>query len=610
MEQPEGTKAHWWTDGLKTGWLGMYETEMARFLEKEFGKLSEEEKLCSVFTSLFLKAGHTCLPLEMSPAKWGGILGLEENSVLKLPSGIDLNQIKASRLAGKPGEKKPFLIENNQFMFSRVWNYEYRVAEWIRNRSSESTMAFPPKEAALHLNELFGTNGTKVNWQKTAAALSLIKPFVIISGGPGTGKTTTVSRILALHRKLSGRPLKIALAAPTGKAAGRMAEALTDELHSLDLSDEESFGLPKEAKTLHRLLSGMEHRGLLPPVEKKRLHYDLVIVDEASMIDLTMMQRLMNHLSSKTRLMLIGDKDQLASVEAGSVFADLCSKPNNNFRSDTAAVLTEMGADGTLPVSDQSVLDDSIVYLTKSYRFGSDSGIGKLAGVVKSGETDEEGLAEIFGMFEELNHSEFTFRKKDYDMLIHGLAEKLKGVSDITDPEKMLARWKKSVWLAVLRRGLTGTDRLNRFVEQQISAMRTVSFEKEWYHGRPVMINQNDYSLGIFNGDLGVCIQGSDNKLWVHVETGSEIKRIKPQRLAHYEPAWFLTVHKSQGSEFRNVNFLLPNSDTPILTKELVYTAVTRAKNSFSLFGDLTLFEKGIKRKTVRYTGLKEKVTL
>jgi exodeoxyribonuclease V alpha subunit len=608
MDRPEKPASDWWADGLETGWLGLYEMEMIRFLGKEFGKLSQDEKLCAVFTSLFLKSGHTCLPLEMSPQEWGGILGLEESSIKILPSVINVTEIKKSSLTGDPGDKNPFLLENNQLMFNRIRNSEQQIAEWIRQKSSYHSMEFSSKEASNEMYRLFGEGDGNINWQKTAAALSLIKPFVIISGGPGTGKTTTVARILALHQRLAGRPLKIALAAPTGKAAGRMAEALTNVFDSLDLSGEEKSLLPKEAKTLHRLLSGLEHRGLLPPVEKKLLHYDLVIVDEASMIDLTLVHRLISHLSEKTRLILIGDKDQLASVEAGSVFADLCSKPDNSFQSETADMLTGIGADGNLPVSGQSVLNDSIVYLTKSYRFGSDSGIGSLAGEIKSGASDQAGISEIISKFEELSHMEFTFEKEDFDRLINGLSEKLKETAALNNPAELIAHWKRSVWLGVLRRGLTGTDRLNRLAEQQIAALRIVPFEKEWYHGRPVIITQNDYNLDVFNGDLGVCMRDSDEQLWVYVETGSEIKRIKPHRLIHYEPAYFLTVHKSQGSEFSHVNLLLPRSDTPVLTRELIYTAVTRAKNSFSLFGEMNLFVKGIKRKTERYTGLKERL--
>ena len=157
----------------------------------------------------------------------------------------------------------------------------------------------------------------------------------------------------------------------------------------------------------------------------------------------------------------------------------------------------------------------------------------------------------------------------------------------------------------VLRRGLTGTERMNRLIEEHLASRRVVVMDNGWYHGRPVMVTQNDYGLGVFNGDLGVAIEEGDG-LWVYVETGSEVRRFKPHRLQHYDPAYFLTVHKSQGSEFDHVNLLLPQKDTQILTKELIYTAVTRARNRFSLYGELDLFEKGIVRETLRFTGLRE----
>lgn len=597
----------WFEVGVESGWIEIYEREMLRFLEKEYGDLSDELRMCTVFLSLFIKAGHTCLPLDRSPQEWIEILGLDlENSSIFQGEKIKVSELKSSSIVGSSDDMKPLILTDNRLTFRRYRYYENIAGQWISiNSSKKSTIGISVISVQI-LDDLFPTSTNELNWQKVAAALSLIKPFLIISGGPGTGKTTTVARILALHQKLSGEHLNIALAAPTGKAAGRMGEALNRELEKLDLSEEQLKNFPTEAKTVHRLLWGTESRELLPPIQKKMLHYDLIIIDEASMMDLSLMYRLVDHLSENTRLILLGDKDQLASVEAGAVFADLCRKSENGFLPETIEKLKELGIEEKLPKHEESEISDSIVYLTKSYRFGETSGIGRLSDLVKHQNPQNEELHSVFESYSDLKHQPFNYQKEDIEHILGDLKQKIENCSQINNPEEMLEFWKQSVWLMVLRRGLTGTERLNRLIEERLASERMVSMGSGWYHGRPIMITQNDYNLGIFNGDMGVTIVDEDGSVWVYVETGSEIRRFKPQRLSHFDPAYFLTVHKSQGSEFNHVNFLLPQNDTPILTKELIYTAITRARESFFLYGNLDLFEEGLSRKTMRFTGLGE----
>jgi exodeoxyribonuclease V alpha subunit len=597
----------WFELGREGGWIETSEMEMLRFLEKEYGELSDEIRMCTVFVSLFIKAGHTCLPLDYTPQKWVEILGLDvDKQFIISDRKVDVSSLKSSTIVGLAGDMKPLILSKNRLTFRRYWYYEYIAGQWIKRNSSNKSLTGISRISVEILDGLFPYEENELNWQKTAAALSLIKPFLIISGGPGTGKTTTVARILALHQRVSDEKLNIALAAPTGKAAGRMGEALSRELEKLNLSQKELRDFPKEAKTVHRLLSGTESRGLLPPVEKKLLRQDLIIIDEASMMDLSLMYRLVNHLSETTRLILLGDKDQLASVEAGSVFSDLCQKNVNGFLSDTIQSLKMLGIKDELPKHDESEISDSIVYLTKSYRFDESSGIGKLSDLVKNQNKETKNLKTVFDGYSDLHCQNFAFQKMDIQYILEDLKQKIKNCSDIQTPQEILEFWKKSAWLMVLRKGLTGTERLNRLIEQQLAADRVVQMENSWYHGRPIIVTQNDYSLGVFNGDLGVTIVDRSGSRWVYIETGSEIKRYNPQRLSHFEPAYFLTVHKSQGSEFNHVHFLLPQKDTPILTKELIYTVITRARENFSLYGNLDLFEKGMKRETVRFTGLKD----
>lgn len=597
----------WFEAGLESGWIGIYECELLRFLEREYGAISDEIRMCVVFLSLFIKAGHTCLPVNKSPDQWVEILGLDVEGGIFFPGEkIDLPDSGSDKIIGSAGDIKPLTLSGSRLTFRRYWNYEFNVGQLVKKNISKYSTTDIDAISVQILNEFFPEDSDNINWQKVATALSLFKPFLIISGGPGTGKTTTVARIIALHQRLSETRLNIALAAPTGKAAGRMGEALNRELAKLDLSSEELRIFTGEAKTIHRLLSGTESRGLLPPVEKKKLRYDLIIIDEASMMDLSLMYRLVSHLGEKSKLILLGDKDQLASVEAGSVFSDLCQKTENRFLRGTIQKLHELGIPEPMPEERNSEIGDSIVYLTKSYRFDKESGIGQLSEFVKFQGGENRKTESVLEKYEELDYQTFDYKKEDIQRILEDLKRKIGSCVKIQDPQQLLSFWKESIWLMVLRKGLTGTERLNRLVEERLAAERMVNMNEGWYHGRPVIITQNDYNLGVFNGDLGVSLKVDDGSMWVYIETGSEIKRFKPQRLTHYDPAYFLTVHKSQGSEFDHVHFLLPQKDTPVLTKELLYTAITRARSRFSLYGSLKLFEIGMKRETTRYTGLKE----
>ncbi len=598
----------WFSSGITEGWIELYERELLHYLETEYGKLNDAERYIAVFTSLFLKAGHVSLPIDLAPKEWAEHLDLDDAASSRLSEvKIDRSEVVASRLVGTGSEEKPFILHGNQISVRRFFMYENRIADWISSKS-DNTYQLPPDFPIEYFYSLFEGEDELPNWQQVAVAMSLIKPFLIISGGPGTGKTTTVAKILAMKMMSSKEPLRIALAAPTGKAAGRMAESLHGEIGRLNVPEEKRAGLPEEAATLHRLLYGLDRGGLLPDPEKKKLRYDLIIVDEASMIDLNLMHRLISHTGQSTQLILLGDKDQLASVEAGSVFADLCRKPENGFLKESAEMLKQLIPEAELPVKKQSVLSDSVLYLTKSYRFDSDSGIGKLAALVKEEESNVEKMKSEIDESPELSHETFNFTRENLEGLAATLAERVKEVRSIRDERALLDFWKRSVWLTVLRRGPEGSRELNRLVEKILVLQRAVQPENGWYHGRPIIITRNSYSLGVFNGDMGVCLRDETGELRVYVESGSEIKKLQPSRLTDYSPAYFLTVHKSQGSEFNHVDLLLPKRDTPILTRELLYTAITRARKSFSLHGSIELFSKGAGRETVRYTGLKNLV--
>lgn len=579
-----------------------HEKEIVHFLEREYRELTFDERLAVILTSCFVRAGHVCMPIDRNADELARIIDLDEKITGKLKT--EKLKLDESSIVSGPGENTPLVMDNGLLYFRRYFRDEQKLRNWIAQKGTQQQNLKLYQDDRDILDDLFESVDADVNWQKAAAALSLFKPFLIVSGGPGTGKTTTVARLLALHQRRVQQPLKIALAAPTGKAAGRMGEALFDELDKLDLTYEQLSGFPKEAQTIHRLLSGVEDRGLLPAARKKQLLYDIVIVDEASMIDLSLMNRLTDHLSDESKLILLGDKDQLASVEAGSVFADLCRKKENFFTPHTTEKLLDLGIE--IKGADKSIsgTDDSIVYLAKSYRFDKNSGIGRLAAAVKASLKDDKQLKLLFERFDDIEHYPFEGSTSDYKKMMAVLRDRVKKSAAISDPEKMLEFWKSSVWLTILRRGLSGSDRLNQLVEQTLSVSREVTMKQGWYHGRPIIITRNDYDQGIFNGDHGVCMRIGKDGLRVYIQSGPGIKKIKPERLIHYNPAFFLTVHKSQGSEFSNVNLLMPAIESPLLSKELLYTAITRARTAFHLYGNLNLFIKGSQKSTERFSGL------
>ncbi|MCH8547578.1 MAG: exodeoxyribonuclease V subunit alpha [Balneolaceae bacterium] len=582
------------------------ERAMIRFLEQEYGSLTKDQRTCLTFLSLFLKAGHVRLPLDQSPVQWARELELDEDLIDTLPNQpIDPEQLKSGPMFGKPGERKPFLIEEDSVYIHRYRRYENELIQRLNLMSRERPVQGGDGDKKRILHDLFHAIPGVVNHQMAAAALSLIKPLLFISGGPGTGKTTTVARILALHQKLAGQPLRVALAAPTGKAAGRMGEALHSQLEMLDLSEGERSLFPKEAVTVHRLLSGTRQRGLLPEPEKKELRYDLIVVDEASMIDLTMMHRLVSHTSSKTRLILLGDRHQLASVEAGSVFADLCRKQENRFSTSTARFLNKMGIENVVEDKNIDTLQDSVSYLTRSYRFDPEKGIGRLSALVLEGGSSPEEILQVVDESDELEFQPFNYEdKENVGALLNRLSGRMVNSLKLDDPKEMIRQQKEEGWLVSLRRGPAGSERLNRALEDRLPASVRQTRRGEWYHGRPVMITQNDYRLGIFNGDTGACLREENGSYKVWIESGDRLKPFRPEQLRNYTPAYFMTVHKSQGSEFERVNFLLPKEENPVFTRELIYTAITRAKKSVRIFGSAKILSAGITRKTARYSGL------
>lgn len=552
--------------------------------------------------------GHVCLPLSRL------MLTEEAHPLLvawisETATPIDWKKRLLASAAVSCGDSPaPLILCGDRLYLNRMWCNERTVARFF----NEVNQAIDVDEAQLSriLDALFPTTD-EVNWQKVAAAVALTRRISVISGGPGTGKTTTVAKLLAaLIQMADGERCRIRLAAPTGKAAARLTESLGAALRQLPLTDAQKKRIPEDASTLHRLLGAQPGSQRLRHHAGNPLHLDVLVVDEASMIDLPMMSRLIDALPPHGRVIFLGDRDQLASVEAGAVLGDICAYVNAGFTAERARQLSRLtgcaipaGA-GTQAAS----LRDSLCLLQKSYRFGSDSGIGKLAAAINCG--DRSAIQAVFQQgFSDIEKR--TLQSSDdyagmLDEALAGYGRYLRLLHEKATPEAILQAFNEYQLLCALREGPFGVGGLNDRIEQAMVQQRKIHRHphSRWYEGRPVMIARNDSALGLFNGDIGIALdRGQGLRVWFAMPDGA-IKSVQPSRLPEHDTTWAMTVHKSQGSEFDHAALILPSQRSPVVTRELVYTAVTRARRRLSLYVDERILAGAIVTRTERRSGL------
>ena len=520
------------------------------------------------------------------------------------------SSLLASRAVSEDGAPTPLKLIGERLYLNRMWRHEQAVAAFFHQQNQ----VMAQDEARLNqvLGELFEP-AEDVDWQKVAAAVALTRRISVISGGPGTGKTTTVAKLLAAMVRLAEERLpRIRLAAPTGKAAARLTESLGTALRRLPLTDAQKAILPDEASTLHRLLGAQPGSQRVRYHEGNPLHLDVLVVDEASMIDLPMMARLIAALPPHARVIFLGDRDQLASVEAGAVLGDICHYVSHGFTAARADELSRITGCRIAPGEGEQAgsLRDSLCLLQKSYRFGSHSGIGQLAFAVNR--SDHRAARAAFGnAFEDIAKKPLQ-SGEDYSQMISealaGYARFMAQLRDGADPQAVLHAFGEFQLLCALREGPFGVAGLNDRIEHALAQKRLISRAplSRWYEGRPVMIARNDSALGLFNGDIGIAMdRGQGLRVWFPMPNG-EVKAVQPSRLPAHDTAWAMTVHKSQGSEFDHAALILPGQFVPVVTRELVYTAITRARSRLSLYADDRVFEQAILTRTERRSGLME----
>lgn len=609
--------------------LGVLRPLDLQFARVVAGADEPEILLAAACLSAEAGAGHVCLMLEqLLPENLFDGRQPELAQAVWLAAGqLDVagwqRRLSASAAVSDGSTATPMVLQPQRLYLQRMWQNEGEVAAFIRGDSiSSDSLPQAVEEADLRtiLDQLFGEATDEPDWQKIAAAVAATRRIAVISGGPGTGKTTTVAKLLAALVQLDeGRRLRIQLAAPTGKAAARLTESLGSAGKQLALTPEQRMLFPTEASTLHRLLGAQPNSQRMRYHSGNRLHLDVLVVDEASMVDLPMMARLIAALPTQARVIFLGDRDQLASVEAGAVLGDICRFAEQGYSVARAEQLSRLTGCQLLGQTAQAeaAVRDSLCLLRKSYRFDANSGIGQLAFAVNAGD-GKRAMAALSGSFADVSGYPLA-ETQDYqallDACVAGYRDYLRLVGEGADAVAVLAAFGHFQVLCALREGPFGIAGLNDRIETGLQRagliQRKPGAAGRWYSGRPVMIGRNDSALGLFNGDIGIALRDESGELRVHFQLpDGSIKSVQPSRLPAHETAYAMTVHKSQGSEFDHTVLVLPNHFLPVLTRELVYTAITRARRQLSLYAIDAVLMRAIRTPTQRRSGLAERLQL
>lgn len=693
---------------VELGWLRALDLALVRFVshqaEAAGQPLSPLLMLGIALSSHQLGRGHVCLDLDaMTREGFNDALSLPpEDDVAPderlLPSDIlrdtalgdwetalDLPLVVADVADGEHSSS-PLVRDGHRLYLRRYWQYEQAIFHQLSDRLAPLTQLQDPsgvgaRALAGALDALFGgvdADGA-VDWQRVACANAARQGFSVITGGPGTGKTTTVVKLLAalqsvaLSLSAGARSLRIRLAAPTGKAAARLNESLAGAVDGLDLSGLHNgeairAAIPVEVTTVHRLL------GSIPGSRKFRHHRhnplvaDVLVIDEASMVDIEMMARVLEATPPHARLILLGDKDQLASVDAGAVLGEFCQRAaGGHYTPATAGWLAQVAGTVIAPElldGAGTALDQAITMLRKSYRFTADSGIGQLATAVNqpaSGDAATEAARVLQGGFVDIARAAINRTEPEPQVTRHclgggaasfpgggegrliqgrpvappegyrhylGVMKRARPAADADWPRweqwagQVLEAYNRFQLLCALRRGPFGVEGLNQAIIAALSKDKLISTGEGWFAGRPVMVTRNDYSLGLMNGDIGITLE-VPARHWLNgrevIDPDHRVIRVAfpagdgsggvrwvlPSRLQGVETVFAMTVHKSQGSEFAHTCLVLPDRINPVLTRELVYTGITRAKHWFSLLvPDQQVFDQAVGRRVIRTSGL------
>lgn len=600
---------------LSAGSLSHLDFHFARFMGRLAGGTDQQLLMAAALVSASARNGHICLDLSQLGETL--LLPAENGDAVRCPNASEWRRhLLKTPVIGRPGDQAPLILDDQSRLYLyRYWEYQTFLVDAITKRLGDKRQAADPERLRESLGQLFPPQPTgEIDWQKVAAFAAAHLKFMVISGGPGTGKTTTVAKILALlAEQWRRRSPRIALAAPTGKAVARLREAIKQAKQRLDCSEEVKDAIPEEASTIHRLLGSIPGSPYFRHNAEDLLPLDVAVVDEASMVDLALMAKLFQALPADARVILLGDKDQLASVEAGAVLGDICDTGHvhgysKRFVDELQRVTGYDLSAGSCEDAGKG-LGDSIIELRKSYRFGTGSGIGVLSRAVNVGNA-----AQALAI---LQNEEFPNVRRRKPLAADSLGALIKKpviegfehYLQTREPLECFSLFDRFRILCAVREGPWGVKNLNRLAEKVLAAQGLIRPDARWYRGRPVMIRINDYNLRLFNGDVGIALSDpeSGGELRVFFPGGQgTVRKFHPLRLPEHETVFAMTVHKSQGSEFDRVLLILPDRDTPVLTRELLYTAITRAREDVEIWAQENVFTATAARRTERMSGLRD----
>ncbi len=578
----------------ETGECGLLARQFGRFI----GNLAKEsdgpwlDKIAQCLLTA-LEEGHVCLAYE----DWAALVTEEKDGTPPDQASARRKLLETGVVGEDPLGGHPLVLsETNSLYLARYRHYELELVRNLKALANRCEAWGTPDACLEAVEHVFaGQDSARGAGQRDAVLKGLQRNLTLISGGPGTGKTSTVARLIAacIRMKSAEAAPTIALAAPTGKAATRLQEAVSAALQSMASSGTCPDYSLEAAQTVHRLLGARSGSVFFRHGEDNPLRHDLVVIDETSMLDLALMAKLLQAIDpERTRLVLLGDSDQLTSVQAGSLFGDLVQAA----------------------LDPDSPLHPCCQRLGETFRFGHDSGIGRCVQAMQEGQLDAAEDVLFSGKWPDVEFVEWgevpSFSSwVEKEMRCHH--ERLAAAE--TQGEVVAAMGTYRL-LTALRQGSCGSDAVNGLLRQKFNP---VEGSQGYYHGMPVQILQNDYAVKLFNGDTGVfwsATHGIDSSgqsgLKVLFPLASDGARIfSPSRLPRWEPAYAMTIHRSQGSEFDEVVLIFPPDDNRLLTRELIYTGLSRARKKVRILGSKTVLQEALKREVRRVSGIVEEMS-
>jgi exodeoxyribonuclease V alpha subunit len=575
---------------------------LARFIDETTSESNSFDLWLVTLVNIEISRGNICLDVNTLKQKCDDLGWYTELSQQEI-----INLLQISPVVGNGNDNRPLVYDLGKLYLNRFFDNEKSIAEILLKMKQLSNN--PSGEVITVIDKLFEQDKA-IDYQKLAAITTYMHQISIISGGPGTGKTWTVSKILALLI-WQNNDIKIKLAAPTGKAAARLSESIVKLEQRLLLDETIKQRMPCEAVTLHRLLA--IHRFTHQPRFNlsNKLDCDVLVVDEASMIDQQMMALLCKALPDHCKLILLGDKDQLSSVEAGSVFADLCGGLSQTQFNPEQRQFCLQHWGYQLAVNTRSYeLVDHVVVLEKSHRFDDQSALGRLAFNINLGDSNQ-----ALNLLKQINgrHDLSWKQLSDDDINTHlkqQATEKALSIQSADNIQKAFRVFHQYQVLCAVWAGATGVDSINQQLENNVKNQSSIAMEVEFYRGKPLMMVSNAYQFGIHNGDIGIVWPdlNEDLKVWFELGDG-EYRALSLSQCPQHKTAYAMTVHKSQGSEFNKVLLILPTRHVEVSTRELFYTGVTRASDEVEIWALEDVVKKTIQQKTRRISGLLDRLS-